>query len=137
MSSYSAISMASSRQFFAKQEQRRMDLTAHQAVSNRAQQEQKMDTEKVAEELEKVTVTLSAEQSVQVTLLSRLFGKQFALPDLNGLTDPNKASANTEVINDDEQSAETANTERLILTQSYYYRIRTNGFFSKWYSDIE
>ena len=72
MSSHNSISLASSRQFETRHTQNRIELSNEQAASMANPDPLEISTE----EFDQVSVTLSAEQTVQVNLLNSLFGRK-------------------------------------------------------------
>lgn len=123
MSSHNGISMASSRQFDSKHIQNRVTI-------NRTAPKQELadlnsaQAQKIAEQIDKVTLTLSPKQTVQINLLSRLVGKKIVLPSLEITADPNKVK--TESIKEQPETAPLENT--FILSQDYYFEAEQTTF---------
>lgn len=120
MSSYNSISLASSRQFETKHTQSRIELSTQQAASIADAEPLQVNTL----EFEQVSVTLSAEQTVQVNLLNRLFGRKVSFPTLELPVPPSQDTL--EVL----QPVDLSQNEDLefILTQNHYYEFEQTQF---------
>lgn len=121
MSSQNSISLASSRQFDVKHTQTRIELNKEQASSSMASAELEQVSE---EQLDRVTLSLSAEQSIRVNLLNSLFGRKISIQTLDILA---PAAPKDRV---DPEPVELAETEDLefVLTQSHYYEFEQTSF---------
>lgn len=120
MSSHNSISLASSRQFETRHTQNRIELSNEQAASMANPDPLEISTE----EFDQVSVTLSAEQTVQVNLLNSLFGRKVSLPTLEFLVPPQEE---TQI---DLQPIDLSQNEDLefVLMQSHYYEFEQTQF---------
>lgn len=121
MSLQNSISLASSRQFDVKHTQTRVELHKEQIASSMTSAELEQISE---EQLDTVTLTLSAEQSIQVNLLNSLFGRKISIQTFDILVPAaQKDRADPEPVD----LAETEDLE-FVLTQSHYYEFEQTSF---------
>lgn len=121
MSSSDTISLASSRQLNIKHTQTRTELGSAPVASEITAADLKQASQ---EQQDKVTLSLSAEQTIQVTLLSRLFGKKILLPDLDMVTPPKQEDP------PDLEAVDLSTTEGIefIHTTNHYYEAEQTNF---------
>ena len=115
--------MASSRQFDSKHIQNRVNLGTNSSRLNLTQQ-QLSEASEVAAQLDKVTLTLSPEQTIQVTLLSKLLGKNIVLPQLDIIANP----AELKTAPNSESPASLATESGFLLSQDYYFEAEQTTF---------
>ena len=115
--------MASSRQFDSKHIQNRFRASNQTQPAQQAQLSSEQ-AQQIAEQIDRVTITLSAEQTVQINLLSRLLGKKIVLSDIDIATAPQANSTRpiTQV------AEELPRASELVLSQEYYYEAETTNF---------
>ncbi len=115
--------MASSRQFDSKHIQNRVTVN-RAAPSEELANLNSAQAQKIADQIDKVTITLSAEQTVQINLLSRLLGKKIVLPNLEIAADPNSVRAET--VPQQTEAPPLDNT--FMLSQEYYFEAEQTTF---------
>ena len=125
MSSQNSISMASSRQFERIQQQTRIALPSDEINSPQAE-----SNIPDAASLDSVTVTLSAEQSIQVNLLSKLYGKQIVLPDLvqAAYSQPEPEPIEEVELPIAPMSIDSSEPLSYVLSQHYFYEYESTSF---------
>lgn len=125
MSSQNTISMASSRQFERIQQQTRIAVPSEQLIPSNAD-----NIEPDLSQFDEVTVTLSAEQSIQVNLLNKLYGKQVVLPDLVKAAQTAPEPEPVEQIESPTEAVSMSLNEPLsfILAQNYFYEYESTSF---------
>lgn len=114
--------MASSRQFEMQHIQKRSELrqiSSGPAPNSTATELTKTDIQ----QLDKVYVSLSAEHSVQVNLLSRLFGKDLSITKLD-IPAPPQAQPASRI----ETAAPPPQETALVFTQNYHYEFESTAF---------
>lgn len=119
MSSQNAITMASSHHFSSR------NTRTDTAILNDEQKQEIASAVLEAKEIQvatdTVTLSLTAEQSIQVNLLSRLFGKEIKLDNLNDLQDPSKV----EITKDSAFATEQAPPQSFVREQYYFEQEQT------------
>lgn len=120
MSSPNTISLASSRQFDSKHTQIRTELSKATTASNLSTS---MLEQTSQEQIDKVTLSISAEQTIQITLLSKLFGKSIKLPDLDMIS-PTKEKDQPEV--EPVELSQIEDLEFVHISDHYYESEQTN-----------
>lgn len=125
MSSQNTISMASSRQFERIQQQTRIAVPSEQLIPTAAD-----NIEPDLSRFDEVTVTLSAEQSIQVNLLNKLYGKQVVLPDLVKAAQASPEPVTTEESTLPNEPITVSSGEPLsfVLAQNYFYESESTSF---------
>lgn len=121
MSSHNTISLAASRQHTIKHTRSREELT----IASRATEISMPELPPASkEQQDKVTLSISAEQTIQVTLLSKLFGKTITLPDLHDIKPPEQKDQS------DLQAVDLSDIEGLEFVQikDHYYEYEQTDF---------
>lgn len=117
--------MASSRQFERIQQQTRIAVPSEQLIPSEAD-----NIEPDLSQFDEVTVTLSAEQSIQVNLLNKLYGKQVVLPDLvkAAQTAPEPEPVEQIALPTEAVSMSLDGPLSFVLAQNYFYEYESTSF---------